>query len=95
MERNIEHAESGDHGAFFITQDGSRVAELTYRRSNAALITINHTGVDSSLKGQGVARRLLDAAVIWARESHTKIISACPFSTAQFSKDADIRDVLA
>ncbi len=90
----IAQEESGSRGAFYLQQDGQRLAEMTYSRTNPALIVIDHTGVDESLKGQGVGRRLLDALVAWARETQTKVIALCPFAKAQFEKDASIRDVL-
>lgn len=93
MTHAIAHEETDHRGAFFILQDGKRVAEMTYSRVNAALIIIDHTEVDPSLGGQGVGRRLLDAAVAWARETQTKILTTCPFAGAQFAKDPSIRDV--
>ena len=91
----IAHEETDHRGVFYIEQDGRRVAELTYSRANAALVIIDHTEVDPSLSGQGVGRRLLDAAVAWARETRTKFLVTCPFATAQFARDPSIRDVLA
>ena len=91
----IVHSEAEHRGAFFIEQDGRRVAEMTYSRVNAGLVIIDHTEVDPSLSGQGVGRKLLDAAVAWARETHTKFLVTCPFATAQFARDPSIRDVLA
>ena len=95
VEHPIAHEESGHRGAFFIEQDGKRLAEMTYSRVSAALIIIDHTEVDASLGGQGAGRSLLDAAVRWARETHTKVLATCPFASAQFARDPSIRDVLA
>lgn len=91
----IVHEENHPRGAFFIEQDGRRVAEMTYSRANATLIIIDHTEVDPSMAGQGVGRKLLDAAVSWARETGTKVLATCPFAKAQFERDPSIRDVLA
>ena len=92
---NIVHEETGHRGAFYIEREGTRLAEMTYSRANATLVVIDHTEVDKSLAGHGVARRLLDAAVAWARETHTKVMATCPYASAQFAKDPSIRDVLA
>jgi len=93
MEYSVEHEEIGQRGAFFVMQDGARVAELTYGRVNASLVIIDHTEVTPSLGGQGMGRRLLDAAVHWARETHTKVRTTCSFVSAQFARDPSIRDV--
>jgi predicted GNAT family acetyltransferase len=95
MERPIAHEESGHRGAFYLEQDGKRLAQMTYSRANEALIIIDHTEVDASLGGQGVGRSLLEAAVQWARATNTKVMATCPFASAQFKKNPEIRDVLA
>jgi predicted GNAT family acetyltransferase len=94
-EPSIQHEESGHRGSFFLEQDGKRLAELTYSRANASLVIIDHTEVSKELAGQGMGRKLLDAAVQWARQTHTKVVATCPFANAQFAKDPSIRDVLA
>lgn len=95
MKHSITHQESDHRGAFYIEQDGERLAEMTYSRANASLVIIDHTVVSERLSGQGVGRQLLDATVEWARATHTKVMATCPFARAQFDKDPSIRDVLA
>jgi hypothetical protein len=83
-------------GEFVIERHGQRVAELTYRRApDGTRFVIDHTEVDPSLRGQGVARRLLDAAVAWARASGQRIVPSCPYARAEFARDASLHDVLA
>ena len=94
-EDTITHEEDGHRGAFVYSRDGRRLARMTYSRANAALVIVDHTEVDSVVSGRGVGRRLLDATVRWARESHVRIIATCPFAVAQFARDPEIRDVLA
>lgn len=94
-EHSIVHEEHGHRGAFFIEQNGQRVAELTYGRRSAALVNIDHTEVGASLRGQGAARQLLDAAVRWARETQTQLSATCSYATVQFARDPSIQDVLS
>ena len=94
-EHSITHQEHGTRGAFFIEQNGQRIAELTYGRTSAGIANIDHTEVDRSLRGQGVARLLLDAAVRWARETNTQLSATCSYATAQFVRDPSLRDVLS
>lgn len=91
----IQREEKGHRGAFFIEQNGQRVGELTFTRSNPSLVIIDHTEVGDALRGQGAGRKLLDAAVAWARQTNTRFIPLCPYAKAQFEKDATIRDVLS
>lgn len=95
MEHPIEHEEAGAKGAFVVRKEGQRVAEMTYSRTNASLIIIDHTEVDASMSGQGVGRKLLGELVGWVRTAGIKVVALCPYAKAQFDKDASIRDVLA
>lgn len=94
-EHLITHEEHGTRGAFFIEEKGQRIAELTYGRTSAGVANIDHTEVDTSLRGQGVARQLLDAAVRWARETHTQLSATCSYAAAQFARDSSLSDVLS
>jgi predicted GNAT family acetyltransferase len=91
----IEHAEEDGRGAFFVARQGIRLAQMTYSRAGDDLIIIDHTEVHDALQGHGVARRLLDTAVAWARATKTRVIATCPYAKAQFDRDPSIRDVLA
>jgi len=95
MDHTIEHEEQATNGAFFIRKDAKRIAEMTYSRTNATLIIIDHTEVDASLSGQGIGRKLLGELVGWVRGAGIKVIPLCPYAKAQFEKDASIRDVLS
>ena len=90
----IQHEEAHSKGAFYVEKDKQRIAEMTYSRTNATMIIIDHTEVAESLKGQGAGRQLLDALVAWVRSTDTKVIALCPFAKSQFDKDPSIRDVL-
>jgi predicted GNAT family acetyltransferase len=92
-EAEIRHEEAEGRGAFFIEDDGRRIAEQAYRRLAERRVRIVHTEVDPSLRGHGVARRLLDTAVAWARSTGTRVEASCPYARAQFERDASIRDV--
>lgn len=94
MQHPIHHQEEDTKGTFYVEKLGKHIAEMTYSRTNATMIIIDHTDVDESLRGEGVGRQLLDALVAWARASGTKVLPLCPFARAQFGKDPSIRDVL-
>ncbi len=93
MELRIEHTEEGTSGAFYIEREGMRLAEMVYSRSGPKQIIIAHTEVHERLQGHGVARKLLNELVAWARETNTRVLATCPYASAQFAKDPSIRDV--
>ena len=91
---DIVHDEVDNRGAFFIHREGRRLAEMTYTRASDRLVIIDHTEVQAELQHHGVARRLLDAAVAWARATGTRISATCSYVMSQFDQDPSIRDVL-
>jgi predicted GNAT family acetyltransferase len=89
----IRHEDTGQRGAFFILHDGERIAEMTYRRASPALIIVDHTEVAPRLRGQGVARRLLDAAAQWARSNQIKLGATCSYVVVQLARDKSLLDI--
>ncbi len=90
----VQHQENGSKGAFYVDQEGERLAEMTYSWAGTDKFIIDHTDVSDHLRGQGVGRHLVDAAVQFARDREVKIIPLCPFAKSVFDKDPEIRDVL-
>ena len=90
----IRHQRRPDGGEFVMTRGRTRIAELTYDLS-ATTMAIDHTFVDPELRGAGIALKLVDAAVAWAREHQRRIVPICPFVKTVFNrtpaKYADVR----
>jgi predicted GNAT family acetyltransferase len=90
----IAHERSGHRGAFVWTQGGERLAEMTYTAAGTRVI-IDHTRVDEALRGTGAGKRLVHAAVEWARAENVRLLPLCPFAESVFDKTPEYSDVLA
>lgn len=93
MAAGIRHEQSPHGGAFVMEKQGRRVGEMTYRRLDDSRILVDHTYVNPVLRGQGVARQLLDAAVAWARGNGIRMEASCSYVVVQFARDPSLRDV--
>jgi predicted GNAT family acetyltransferase len=94
--KTVQREQRGHRGAFFIEGESGRLAELTFSVGpDGKLVVLDHTEVDDSLRGQGVARKLVEAAVGWAREQHVKLVPICPFAKAVFDRVPAFADVRA
>jgi uncharacterized protein len=92
----FQHQDNGQRGEFFsVDETGQRIAEISYVWSDEQKIIANHTWVDDSLRGQGVARQLLDALVLFAREKNLKIMATCSYVVVMFKRDRTLADVVA
>ena len=90
----IKRQEHGKQGAFFIEEDSEWIAEMTYSREGIRKLVINHTAVSKALKGKGVGKALVDAAVKYARGKNLLIKPVCPFAKKVLESSEDYEDVL-
>lgn len=91
---DIKHEQTETKGAFFIEENGKRLAEMTYSKAGKDLIIIDHTEVSDELRGKSAGLKLVMAAVDFARTAKIKILPLCPFAKSVFDKKAELRDVL-
>ena len=70
----------------FIIKNNIIVAYCTFPRVRENIVNINHTVVDSSLRGQGVASNLLYAVVEVLIETNRKAIASCSYALSWFEK---------
>lgn len=91
---NILHKTSNDNGIFYYEVNGEVLAECTYFMTGTNQMVIDHTEVDSSLKGQGVGLALIRAAADYARLHHFKIFPECEFAKAMFNKHSEFNDII-
>lgn len=86
--------EIDNKGSFYIEENGKVNAEMTYVWAGQDRIIIDHTEVNSTLKGKGAGKLMVQAAVDFARKQNIKIIPLCPFAKSVFDKTPELRDVL-
>lgn len=91
---NIKRQDDGKKGAFAAMEENVQAGLMTYTWAGNDKFIIDHTEVDPDFGGQGVGKKMVMAAVEFARENDFKIIPLCPFAKSVFEKVAEIRDVL-
>ncbi len=74
---------------------GNELGHMRFRREGGKVIVIEHTEVDSSLRGRSGGRQIFDSMVAWARRTGTRVKSECPFTTSMFKKTPSAHDILA
>ncbi|WP_433595548.1 GNAT family N-acetyltransferase [Lysinibacillus xylanilyticus] len=78
--------------AFVYEQEGERLAEITWQQKGQVMV-MDHTYVSDKLRGQGVAKKLLNHAAAYAREKGYKMEAVCSYVVAAFEKSNDYNDV--
>lgn len=90
----IRHEENGDRGAFYVETAEGRLAELSYTRTSAQTVVLEHTEVSDALQGRGVGKQLVEAACDWARRTGTTFVPVCTYAKSVFERYPGLRDVL-
>jgi len=81
---------------FYVGDDVKEpLAEITFIQSGKSLIVIDHTYVSDELRGQGIAGKLLEQVVLFARENNKKIKPLCTFAKQRMEETRAYHDVLA
>jgi len=71
------------------------IAVVTFPKGSDHVVTIDHTYVDSSLRGQGIAGKLMEELVLQLRENSLKAKPTCSYAIKWFEEHPDASDLLA
>ncbi len=91
----IQQTNDTRRGYFEAIEDGKEAGKMTYTWAGDSKFIIDHTEVSPDFNGKGVGKKLVMAAVDYARANNVKIIPLCPFAKSVFDKVEEIRDVLS
>lgn len=78
--------EKNGNGFFKNDDTGKLIAEVTYVPSGEDKVILDHTFVDPSLRGQGIAAQLVDKVVEEMEKEGKKIVPLCPYAKELFDR---------
>jgi Predicted acetyltransferase len=76
-------------------ENNHMIAVVTFPKTEANIVNIDHTFVDSSLRGQGIAGKLMEETVAQLREHQWKAKPTCSYAVKWFDEHPECSDVLA
>lgn len=71
------------------SETGDLLAEITFPNIDENTVDVNHTFVDSSLRGQGIAGKLMQELVGELEEKGLKAVATCSYAQGWFEKHAE------
>ena len=75
--------------------EGSVVAEVTFPLVSEGIVSIDHTFVDNSLRGQGVASDLMEEVYALLKENDLKADLVCSYAIAWYKRYPEKKDIVA
>lgn len=71
------------------------LAEVTFPSYDSETVIIDHTFVDDSLRGQGIAGKLLQEAAKYLEKENKKVIPTCSYASSWFTKNPEYQKLLS
>ncbi|QKY71503.1 GNAT family N-acetyltransferase [Lentibacillus sp. CBA3610] len=84
----------GDHKFYIGADEQEPKAEITFKESGHNELNVDHTYVSEELRGEGVAGKLVEKMVSYARDEGKKIDPTCPYAKEKMEKTPEYHDVL-
>ncbi len=80
---------------FYIGESEDNImARITWKTGGNNIIVIDHTIVDPSLRGQGIAGELINKVAEMARAEGLKIVPVCSYAIVKMTRTDEYKDVL-
>ncbi len=83
-----------EENRIYCEQDNKIIAELLFPLTGEDTVTITKTFVDNSLRGQGVAGKLMEEFIKIAKERNLKLIPQCSYALHWFEKHSEYKNLL-
>jgi len=83
-----------DAQEFVLHINGARMGSLDYAVPEAGVMRIDYVEVAPELRGSGLVRELVQAAVDWARAGDLRIVPICGYARAVMTRDPLMRALL-
>jgi len=87
----IQHEETETKGAFFILENGERIAEMTYSKAGNDRIIIDHTQVSDRFQGEGLAKKLVLESADFAQKYNLKVLPLCPYAKSMYFRYEELK----
>lgn len=84
-----------EKGRIAVYDEGKEVGEITWTGAGEDSIIIDHTFVDNSQRGKGIAGELVRLAVDWAKAEGKTVIPLCPYAKREFDKNPEYQKIQA
>ena len=79
---------------FVLRVDGKRLGSLEFTRPDAKTLRIEYVEVAPELRGTGLGRQLVQAAVAWAKETDQQVVPICSYARMVIQRDPAMSTLL-
>lgn len=88
------HFKHNENQIALYSETGELLAEITFPYINENTVDVNHTFVDSSLRGQGIAGKLMQELVSELQKRGLKAVPTCSYAQGWFEKHGEYENLI-
>ncbi|MDI6452747.1 GNAT family N-acetyltransferase [Peloplasma aerotolerans] len=82
------------HRIYVKNEEGKVIVNATFPFITHGVVNVDHTYVDPSLRGQGIASQLMHEVHKHAKSLNYKVVATCPYAVVWFKKHPDLTDII-
>jgi predicted GNAT family acetyltransferase len=76
-------------------ENGKLIVDATFPFVKEGVVVVDHTYVDPSLRGQGVASNLMQEVYNHIKNQGLKAVATCPYAVVWFKRHPECKDIIA
>ncbi len=90
----IKHRENAHKGSFYVEENNTVLAELSYSFAGPDKLILDQTNVSAKIKAKNIGNNLVEAAVNYSKAKNIRIVPLCPFAKDLIENTPEFREVL-
>jgi uncharacterized protein len=83
-----------DHKIYVLNEDNKEIVKATFPLYKKGVVVVDHTYVDPSLRGQGIASELMHEVSKHAKKLGYKVVATCPYAVVWYKKHREYDDII-
>ncbi len=83
-----------NHRIYVNDNNGKMIVNATFPLIKEGVVVVDHTYVDPSLRGQGIASQLMHEVYKHVKKQNLKAVATCPYAVVWFKKHKELNDII-
>ncbi len=84
-----------DNRIYLKDDNNHMTAVVTFPKVQDHVVNVDHTYVDSSLRGQGIAGKLMEELIAHLQENNLKVKLSCSYAVKWFQEHPEYSELIA
>ncbi len=83
-----------EHKIYVLDENNKEIVNATFPLYKEGVVVVDHTYVDPSLRGQGIASKLMHEVSNHAKSLGYKVVATCPYAVVWYKKHKEYEPLI-